>query len=290
MQTSLRAHTAAATSQDFLRVGDHELAYTRTGQGPDLVFIHGWPLHSGTFRKIVPLLQHDYTCHLLDLPCAGQSRSAPGAAVSFKAQISVLRAAVDALGLTRFAYVAHDSGAMLARYAAGGDSRVFGLVLGNTELPNQVPPSLARLSALERFPGTARMVRTAMLNRALRWSALGFGTVLERREFLEGEFDQLFIEPVFASVESTRRALSVLRTYPELCHGLTEAHARLPAPALLIWGDADTFFPINGARAMLPELAKGAELEVIPGGRLFVHEEHPTEFARLGRTFLSRHA
>lgn len=288
MQDSVAVRTAPASAQNFLRVGEHELAYSRSGHGPDLVFVHGWPLHAATFRNIVPLLQNDYTCHLIDLPCAGQSRSAAGAAVGFKDQIEVLRGVIDALGLTRFSYVAHDSGGMLARYAAAGDARVRGLVLGNTELPKHVPSSVMLLSLLQRVPGGAEMFRAAMRNRAFRFSSQGFGPVLEQRKFLEGEFDQLFLEPIFATPAATRRTLSVLRTYSELCDGLSAAHAQLRAPATLIWGEADTLFSISGARAMLPEFAAGAELEVIPGGKLFAHEEHPADFARIARSYLAR--
>ena len=35
-------------------LGHSKVAYYRFGSGPDLVFVHGWPLHAATFRKIVP--------------------------------------------------------------------------------------------------------------------------------------------------------------------------------------------------------------------------------------------
>src|SRR5262245_53887289 len=59
----------------FLDVGHSRLAYRRFGQGPDVVLVHGWPLHSATFRRLVPLLADAFTCHLFDLPGAGQTES-----------------------------------------------------------------------------------------------------------------------------------------------------------------------------------------------------------------------
>ena len=34
----------------FLDVGGAEVAYRRVGSGPDVLFVHGWPVNSATFR------------------------------------------------------------------------------------------------------------------------------------------------------------------------------------------------------------------------------------------------
>jgi haloalkane dehalogenase len=271
------------TSATPLQLGEHRLGYQRTGQGPDLLFVHGWPLHGATFRRIVPVLAQEYTCHLLDLPGAGASS---GPALGFPAQLALLRGAIASLGLQRYALIAHDSGGMLARYIAADDARVAALVLGNTELPGPTPSSIALLSALAKLPGGAELFRAAMRQPVVRHSALGFGACLENRALLSGEFDRLFLQAIFASASATRRCLAALDGYSQLCEGLSAVHARLRAPALLIWGSADKFFPLAGARAMLPEFAASARLETIAHGRLFVHEDHPDEFVSLARPFL----
>src|SRR4051812_14118292 len=84
---------------DLLDVAPHRIAYRRFGQGPDIVFVHGWPLHSGTFRALVPLLADRFTCHLLDLPGSGQTESPVDAALDFPSQAAIVRATVDRLGL-----------------------------------------------------------------------------------------------------------------------------------------------------------------------------------------------
>jgi pimeloyl-ACP methyl ester carboxylesterase len=272
----------------FLRVGAHELHYQRLGSGPDVVFVHGWPLHSATFRRITPQLSKEYTCHLFDLPCAGASRSAPAAAVSFRDQIAVLRAAIDGLGLQRYAFVAHDSGGMLARYVAADDPRCAALVLGNTELSQRLPASVLKVCAMAALPYGAKLFRTLLRKRAFRYSSQGFGDTLENRAYLAGEFSQLFLDPLCVTVEAAKRPLAPLGGYPQMVPALREVHARLKAPALLIWGERDSFFPLDGARAMLPEFAAGAELAPIAGGKLYVHEEHPDEFAQLAAAFLAR--
>ena len=43
------------------------------GQGPDLVLVHGWSMHSGVWQPLVDLLAEHFSCHLVDLPGHGQS-------------------------------------------------------------------------------------------------------------------------------------------------------------------------------------------------------------------------
>ena len=44
------------------------------GQGPDLVLLHGWAMHSGVFSALAERLAQRYTLHLVDLPGHGHSR------------------------------------------------------------------------------------------------------------------------------------------------------------------------------------------------------------------------
>jgi pimeloyl-[acyl-carrier protein] methyl ester esterase len=46
------------------------------GQGPALVLLHGWAMHSGIFAPLVERLASDFTVHLLDLPGHGRSAGA----------------------------------------------------------------------------------------------------------------------------------------------------------------------------------------------------------------------
>ena len=44
------------------------------GQGPSLLMIHGWAMHSGLFAPLVERLADRYTLHLVDLPGHGHAR------------------------------------------------------------------------------------------------------------------------------------------------------------------------------------------------------------------------
>lgn len=43
------------------------------GQGPDLVLLHGWAMHSGVFDGLLPTLTQHYRVHSIDLPGHGRS-------------------------------------------------------------------------------------------------------------------------------------------------------------------------------------------------------------------------
>lgn len=281
------ARTPHLPAPEWLTVGPHRLAYRRAGSGPDLVFIHGWPLHSGTFRAIVPPLAADYTCHLLDLPAAGLSQSDPGADCGFRNTREVISQAIDALGLSHYAFVAHDSGAMLARHVAAHDLRVAGLVLGDTELPSFHPPPLRMLSLLARSSaGPAVLRATLRIGPLRRSSAVGFGGAFADTSLLDGEFFELFFAPLIESNAATARALEPIRSYDGLIDELSSVHARIRVPVQLIWGSRDPLFPLARARKMVPEFAGGAHLDTIEGAKLFAHEEHPEQFVQLARPFL----
>ena len=74
--------------------------------------------------------------------------------------------------------------------------------------------------------------------------------------------------------------MRVLRSFRvEEVADLAAVHGRIDAPVRLIWGDQDPFFPVARAREMVATFPR-AELEVIRGGGLFVHEERAGEVAR----------
>ena len=43
------------------------------GQGPDLVMLHGWAMHSGIWSSVRDQLAQRYRLHLVDLPGHGRS-------------------------------------------------------------------------------------------------------------------------------------------------------------------------------------------------------------------------
>jgi haloalkane dehalogenase len=270
-----------------LDIGHSRLAYRRFGRGPDLVFVHGWPLHAGTYRALVPLLADRFTCHLLDLPGAGQTQCTAQTPIDLASHAASLRKAIQKLALTRYALVAHDSGGGIARLLAADNPQVSALLLSGTEIPGHHAAVVAFLQVMSKLPGGVGMLMATMRLRAVRRSNLGFAGCFQDLSHLDGEFHELFIEPLFRSRELAARQFELVRRFDvALLARLDEVHRRIHVPSLLVWGDQDPIFPIEKARAMLPQFAGGARLEVLAGGKTFVHEEQPAALAALARPFL----
>ena len=47
------------------------------GQGPDLVLLHGWAMHSGIWGRLVDVLASGFRVNLVDLPGHGVNRHVP---------------------------------------------------------------------------------------------------------------------------------------------------------------------------------------------------------------------
>jgi pimeloyl-ACP methyl ester carboxylesterase len=132
-------------------------------------------------------------------------------------------------------------------------------------------------------------VMLSMRLRAVRRSRLGFAGCFADLRHVDGEFHELFVAPMLRSSALAARQFALVRTLDvKLVDGLRSTHGRIRAPTLLIWGEHDPIFPPTKARAMLSQFAGGAELEVLAGGKAFVHEEQPDAFVAHAKPFLLR--
>jgi pimeloyl-ACP methyl ester carboxylesterase len=271
MATDLAAFQAAPVER--VDVGT-ELTYRRFGQGPAVVLVHGWPLNGATYRGLVRILSKQFTCYVPDLPGAGQTPWDPRTQDALLDWGHLLVRFVDALGLARVALVGHDSGGAIARVAAAElGSRVSLLALIDTEVSNHVPGVVKLYKALTSLPGAGWVFGALSSMRWYRRSQLGFGGCFRNVDHLDGEFAQACLAPLAAD---NRGALQTLAHVDlSFSERLPDLHRCITAPVVLIWGEDDPFFPVEHARAMLPEFRDVRGFHVLPGQKLFVHDEAP---------------
>jgi pimeloyl-ACP methyl ester carboxylesterase len=263
----------------FLDVGAGEVAYRRVGNGPDVLFVHGWPVSSATFRTLLPHLVEHVTCHLFDFPGAGSSRFDAATPLTIDQHITTTRLVLDQLGLDRVAVVGHDSGGLIARHALVGDPRMRALGLVNTEQPQGLTRRFKMFLVSRRLPGFAAVLGWAVGQRRVRRSPFLLGDAFADRSLLDGEFDELFLQPLHRIPARRDAAVKLLRTFDEAyVRALGELHRRIDVPVQLVWGEEDPFFPVAWAREMVATFPDAA-LTVVPGAGLFVHEERPAEVA-----------
>jgi pimeloyl-ACP methyl ester carboxylesterase len=273
-------------------VGSARIAWRAVGQGEPLLLIHGWPLSSWSFRKLLPRLAQHFTCFLPDTPGLGETEWRDDTDFRFAGQAESLRRFVDALGFASYSLLAFDTGATIARQLALIDPRrAKRLVLLNTEIPGHRPPFIPLFQRTLSLPGSRAAMRTLLRSRALRRSRMGFGGCFVDLDLLEGDFHAGSVAPLFASprrLEGARRYLAGIDW--ALVDGLAVRHREIAAPVLFVWGADDPTFPIERARSMPPQLADCRGLVPISRARLLVHEERPDAVADAALPFLLEEA
>ena len=263
----------------FLDVGEGEAAHRRVGTGPDVLFVHGWPVSGATFRTLLPHLVDHVTCHVIDLPGAGSSRFGVGTRLSVQQHIGSVRRVVDLLSLDAYAVVGHDSGGMIARHAVVGDPRLRAMGLVNTEQPQGLNLRFRSLLAAARLPGFGSALGWVAVRPRLRRNPLVLGGAFVDSSLLGGEFEEFFLRPLHEDPARRAAAARLVRSF-DVGHvgALAAVHRRIDVPVHLVWGAEDPFFPVERARAMV-DTFPDARLTVVEGAGLFAHEERPRAVA-----------
>ena len=262
----------------FLDVGAGEVAHRKIGSGPDVLFVHGWPVSGATWRTLLPHLVDHVTCHVIDFPSAGSSRFDPNTPMSVQQHITSVQRVIDLLGFDNIAVVGHNSGGMIARHAVAGDERLRAMGLINTEPPD---PSWRFRSfiAARRLPGFGAGLGWVAGQPKIRRLKFVFGDAFVDRSLLDGEFTEFFFDPLCNDSIARDAAIRVLRSF-DMSHvtDLPTIHRQLDVPVKLVWGERDPFFPVARAKAMVSTFPN-ASIDVIEGAGLFSHEEAPAEVA-----------
>ncbi|MBL7717833.1 MAG: alpha/beta hydrolase [Flavipsychrobacter sp.] len=90
-----------------------QLAYRKSGQGPALVLIHGFPENGGLWGRVVPLLENDFTVIVPDLPGTGNSTLGTAGA-SMEDMADGIKMLLENVGLSRAVIAGHSMGGYVA--------------------------------------------------------------------------------------------------------------------------------------------------------------------------------
>ena len=276
------------TTQTRIDIGTSQLGYRTVGDGPDIVFVHGWPLNKETWRNVVPHLP-GFRSHLIDLPGSGDSITPAETPVSLRGSIDAVAAAVDELGLEQFVLAGHDSGGLIARFVAEKViDRVQALILTGTEIPHHHPKIIDRLQKLTKLPGSLALTsRLLGIPKVARSNQL-LGGLFHDRDLIEGDFRAEVLDQHLSSPSIMARQFELLASYStDFVDEVEAIHHKLTCPTLFVWGETDPFFPVKHAREMTTQFAGPTRFEVVANARLLVHEEHPEQFAQLCAEFLA---
>jgi pimeloyl-[acyl-carrier protein] methyl ester esterase len=226
------------------------------GDGPPLVLLHGWAMHSGLWGTLVTRLARRHRVHAVDLPGHGGSPAPSrftldGVVASLDATFGPTGEPLTVLGWSL-------GGVIAMRWALARPDRVGKLVLVSTtprfvaggDWPHAMTPEI-----LDRFGDELRVAWKLTLQRFLALQLHGS----EHSRALLAEMRERLLARKPPSTATLMEELALLRD----CDLRADA-ARIEQPALVVSGDRDTLaYP--GAGRFLADSLPNARFALIAG-------------------------
>lgn len=237
-----------------------------SGQGPDLVMLHGWGLHGGLFAGIAPALEAHFRLHRVDLPGHGRSPA--------DASLNDLNTLADTLSEQlpdNAIWLGWSLGGRIALAATASKRPPRKLVLvGTTPCFCQRPdwPHGMTEAAFRQFSEDLKQDYRRTLQRFIALQSRGSSMAREELRALR--------EALFAHGEADPRALaqglSLLNDVD-----LRAQLATIPTPTLVLHGSRDTLTPRAAAEYLARQLPS-AQLALIEGAGHAPFISHPETF------------
>jgi pimeloyl-ACP methyl ester carboxylesterase len=272
---------------DHVPVAGTVLHVARTGDGPPLLLVHGWPELWLTWEPVMARLADRFTLIAPDLRGFGASPLAPGELADppgSARHAADLVALLDGLGLARVGFVGHDIGGFvgqaLARAAPARLSRLFffdcpypgigGRWIEPGHLRETWYQSFHQLPLAPRLIGASRDTLEIYLRHFLtHWAA--------RR-------DAFAAEGVLESSLAWYRGVAAERAQ---AIGGAAPPPPIDLPTAVRWPGADPLFPRQWTDRLGLTFAD-LDLEILEGVGHFPHREDPERAAALIAAWFSR--
>jgi pimeloyl-ACP methyl ester carboxylesterase len=249
------------------------------GKGPPLVLVHGLGGSLYDWRHLIRPLAEDHRVIALDLLGAGESDIPNSTDYSIAAQARRLRGVLDHLGVDRPTLLGSSyGGGIVLKFAEDWPERVDRLVLFNSVCYADHIPAYVSLAKLPFAGCIAEAMPLGKASRKL------IGDVDRTISILSDEELEVYNQELRRP--GRRRAfIEVVRDIVPPDN--TEFVARLRdvrAPALLVWGAADTTVPVELGRRLAKDLPNARLVELDAGH--VPNQERPDDVLRLLNEFL----
>ncbi len=265
------------------------LAWSRTGAGPALVFLHGYGAHRGHWDPWLPVLSSSYDCVTVDLPGFGSAPAPRGGDFSIRGMATAVADLVEALDLRGCTLIGHSLGGGVALIAAldlldraheEGVARLGRLVsVAGAAYPQREPPfvHLARRGRLAEL-GFAMLPKRWLVRKAME-------AIVEQRDAVTPARVESYAAPM-RSADRRRAFLECARhIVPPDVDRITARIPDIDVPALCLWGRQDRVVPLSIGQRLASELPRGRLATLENCGHQVV-EEKPSESLALLLGFL----
>ncbi len=245
--------------------------YEQTGQGKDVLFLHGWGCSTKHFEQIINLVKDNYRVTVLDFPAHGLSDK-PNEPWGVQDFAQMTMALMDTLSLSPVDIVAHSFGARVAIYIASHfPEKVHRLLLTGaagikpvqTEAQKQRTLSFKKKKAmLEKFQKVP--VLSILANKLHKTLQQKYGS--KDYNALDDDMKKTFVKIVNED--------------------LTPCLKDIKAPTLLVFGENDSATPLWMGQKMEKEI-KDCGLVVFENQDHFAYLRQPQRFATILKAFLT---
>lgn len=249
-------------------------AFEVCGDGPDLLFLHGWASSRRLWRRLLPHLSSAFRCWTIDLPGFGQAPDIGARAIDAQAYSDWLDGFCVQQGIDRCGVVGHSlGGALTLQFAADQPRRVWAFAAVNPVVTGRVIlRALEWLPRRERWMGWSQGLSQAVLGPLLAQPALD-----RVREL---------IWPVQRRIEDFNHASNptLLHTWTLLTgFDIRPRLASVKAPGLIVLGSQDLNVPNSDGLSAVAELPNVRLVRFRAGHTLT--DMHPVVVAGLLRGF-----
>jgi len=254
--TDLAPRAAMRSSRGVVATADGEqLYYEDMGDGPVLLFVHGWAMNTEFWeRQTADLARQGHRCIAYDQ--RGCGRSSPAAAGhDLDGLADDLAAVIDTLRLDRLTLVAHSMAAcQVARYLSRhGAGRIAGAILVAGTAPGLFPDPASRTAPL------AAQITAMMTDRPAYVAAMAqpfFAPECVSPDMVAWGCGLVLRATLHAAIEHTRTNINA---------DVRADMAAFTCPTLIVHGDADQSCPIEASAALAHAMIPGSELLVYEG-------------------------
>jgi pimeloyl-ACP methyl ester carboxylesterase len=283
--------TTALPSHHFLATNGISLHYVTQGEGPLMLFLHGFPEFWYSWRHQLAEFANDYTCVALDLRGYNESDKPEGVgAYRMEELVRDVEGVIRKLGYDRCILVGHDWGGAIAwSFAYAHPSMLESLIIMNLPHPAkfaaglQTPQQLLRSWYIGFFQ--VPFLPELLIQAGDYWliEQMFRGMAIRKDAFTSNDIRQ------FKAAAAKPGALTaMINYYRALLSGnfMNQTWSVLEVPTLMIWGEEDT--------ALGKELTVGTEdyvrdfhLRYIPNCSHWVQQEQPEQVNSYMREFLA---
>lgn len=287
-------------TEDFIDVAGTKIFTRRSGDGPPVLLLHGWPQTGYCWRDVALVLEKNFDVIVPDLPGFGRSDRPSEHEAGTMARL--LAGYIDRLGLERATVVGHDFGGSFSfRLALDYPDRVERLVITNAPF-RQMSLWRAWYIMFFNLPVLPELAFGALGDRIIA-SALRFGST--RRDAFTDDVVRVY-QDAYSTNERVRSVLAFYRTSarralvkqlrgqlrggkgslrPTGIEG--DGPRRVTVPTRIVWGMNDPVLTpalLPGLRREIPH----AEIIELDGIGHFVPDEAPDELAQEIASFVTR--